>query len=618
MATNRAAVTWLADWFGVPFPFAKLDLLLAPAFPFGGMEHVGAVFYNEDRFVFREPPTLPQRLGRDATIYHEISHQWFGDDVTMRWFDDLWLKEGFATYMAARIQAALNPDSQAWTTFLLSTKIPAYRADATSGTQPLWQTLDNLDAAKSNYGPIVYNKAPAVIKQLAFYVGETGFRRGLHLFLVRHAYGNATWQDLLGAVAEASGVDLTAFGNQYMLRAGMPLVETRLRLAEGRIAGLVLEQRPVRDLPGDKGGAWPMKLRVRLGYHDRDDVVLDARFEGAVANLPDALGLPAPDYVWANDGDEGYGLFLPDALTLAWALAHVGTLADSLLRALLWTSLWDAVREAALPPAGYVDVVLRELPGEADEQISRAILARAAAALALYLPEAQAAALRERWEAALIARIDDARLGYGLRKDALDRLVDTASGQPALERLRALLAGSVLFVGKPIGQPTRWAIVRRVIAIGTPDAAALLAAEQKRDLSTEAVKDGFVAGAARPDAAVKADYFKRYFDDAGLNEAWASESLTEFNVPEQAALTLPYLLPALERLEWIQRNRRIFFLPAWIDAFIGGQVSGEALAVVDRFLAERPALPTDLRRKILLARDELERTVRIRGAITAR
>jgi aminopeptidase N len=197
-------------------------------------------------------------------------------------------------------------------------------------------------------------------------------------------------------------------------------------------------------------------------------------------------------------------------------------------------------------------------------------------------------------------------------------LVDTASGLPALERLRALLAGSVLFAGKPIGQPTRWAIVARFITIGAPDAAALLAAEQARDRSTEAQKDGFVAGAAWPDAAVKADYFKRYFDDAGLNEAWASESLAAFNAPEQAALTLPYLRPALERLEWIQRNRRIFFLPAWIEAFIGGQVSGEALGIVDQYLAERVTLPIDLRRKILLVRDELERTVRIRAVQAGR
>lgn len=623
MATNRAAVTWLADWFGVPFPFAKLDLLLAPAFPFGGMEHVGAVFYNEDRFVFREPPTLPQQLRRDATIYHEISHQWFGDAVTMRWFDDLWLKEGFSTYMAARIQAALNPDSQAWTTFLLSTKISAYRADATSGTQPLWQALDNLDAAKSNYGPIVYNKAPAVIKQLAFYVGKAGFRRGLHLFLTRHAYRNASWQDLLGAVAEASGIDLTAFGSQYMLRAGMPLVETQLRVADGLIAGLALTQRPVRMLDGDRngggdrsgGGAWPMKLRVRLGYHDRDDIVLDTRFEQTVTNVPDAVGLPTPDYVWANEGDEGYGLFLPDARTLAWVLANVGSVADPLLSALLWNAVWDAVREVLLPPADYVALVLRELPAETDEQISRAMLARAAAALTSYLPEAQAKTLQEAWETALIARVDDGRLGYGLRKGSLDRLVDNAHGPAALNRLRALLAGSVHFAGKPIGQPTRWAIVGRFMAIGAPDGAALLAAEQQRDRSTEAMKDAFVAGAARADPAVKADYFKRYIEDAGLNEAWASESLTLFNAPEQAALTLPYLRPALDRLEWIQRNRRIFFLPAWIDAFIGGQVSSEALAVVDQFLAERSKLPIDLRRKILLARDELERTVTIRNVI---
>lgn len=265
LAANRAALRWLADWFAVPYPFAKLEVLLAPAFPFGGMEHVGAILYNEDSFIFREPPTLPQRLRRDATIYHEISHQWFGDYVTMRWFDDLWLKEGFATYMAARIQAELQPASNAWTTFLLSTKTPAYRADATSGTQALWQPLANLDAAKSNYGPIVYNKAPAVIKQLAFLVGEAGFRRGLQRFLARHAYGNATWQDLLGAISAASGVDLGAFGQQYVLRAGLPRIDTQLVLADDRaddrIASLTLVQRPARALAGDAGGAWPMKDR---------------------------------------------------------------------------------------------------------------------------------------------------------------------------------------------------------------------------------------------------------------------------------------------------------------------------------------------------------------------
>ena len=616
IATNRSAVRWLADWFDVPYPFAKLDLLLAPAFPFGGMEHVGAVFYSEDRFVFREPPTLPQRLNRDATIYHEISHQWFGDFVTMRWFDDLWLKEGFATYMAARIQDELQPDSNAWTTFLLSTKTPAYRADATSGTQALWQPLDNLDAAKSNYGPIVYNKAPAVIKQLAFMAGEDGFRRGLHLFLTRHAYGNATWQDLLGSIGEASGVDLGAFGQAYMLRAGLPRVDTRLALADGRISSLVLTQRPARSLPGDPGGGWPMKVRVRLSYHDREDIVLDAAFKGQTAAVAAAVGLPVPDYVWANEGDQGYGLFLPDDRTVDWIVAHVGEVKNTLLRAMLWSALWDTVRDVRFAPERYLAVLLDHLPGEPDEQVSRTILARGATTLDLYLPEAKAATLRGRWEASLLTRIDDARLGYGLRKDALDRLIATARTPLALERIRALLAGRATLVGVAIHQPTRWAIVRRLIAIDAPDATALFDAERLLDQTTEAAKDAFVARAATPGGETKAEYFERYFDDAALNEAWASESLLNFNTVEQAPLTLRFLRPALERLEWIRQHRRIFFLPTWIDAFIGGQVDDAALAVVDRFLAEQRSLPSDIRHKVLIARDELELTARIRRGIT--
>jgi len=619
IATNRAALRWLSDWFAVPYPFAKLDVLLAPAFPFGGMEHVGAILYNEDSFVFREPPTLPQRLRRDATIYHEISHQWFGDTVTMRWFDDLWLKEGFATYMAARIQAELQPASNAWTTFLLSIKTPAYRADATSGTQALWQPLGNLDAAKSNYGPIVYNKAPAVIKQLAFLVGETGFRKGLHRFLTAHAYGNATWQDLLGAISAASGVDLAAFGQQYMLRAGLPRVDTQLVLADGRIASLALVQRPVRALPGDAGGAWPMKVRVRLGYAAGDpagdpdgDKVLDAVFTGARAVVQGAAGLPAPDYVWANDGDQGYGLFFPDQRTLGWIMGHVGTVADPLLRAMLWSALWDTVRDVRLAPDQYLALLMDRLPDEADEQISRTILARGAAALDLYLPDAKAAPLRGRWEQMLLTRIDDARLGYGLRKDALDRLVGTARTPLGLARLRDLLAERTPFNGSPIRQPTRWAAIQRLITVGEPDGAALAAAEKLRDHSGQATKDAFVTLAATPDKAVKANYFGRYFNDTALNEAWASESLDTFNAPEQAALTLPFLRPALERLEWIRANRRIFFLSDWIEAFMGGQTDAAALQVVDDFLNAQPALPRDIRRKVLTARDELALTVRIR------
>jgi aminopeptidase N len=214
----------------------------------------------------------------------------------------------------------------------------------------------------------------------------------------------------------------------------------------------------------------------------------------------------------------------------------------------------------------------------------------------------------------LLARIDDPKLGYGLRKNALDRLVATARTPLGLTRLRDLLAERVPFNAAPVRQPTRWAIIRRLITVGEPDGPTLAQAERQRDHSGEAVKDAFVTLAATPDAAVKADYFTRFFNDKALNEAWASESLDPFNAAGQSALTLPFLRPALDRLEWIRQNRRIFFLPSWIEAFIGGQTDAAALAVVDDFLKATPALPLDIRRKVLTARDELALTVRIRGS----
>ncbi|MDB4950756.1 MAG: aminopeptidase [Gemmatimonadetes bacterium] len=611
---NRDAVKWLEGYSGVRFPFAKFDVLLAPAFPFGGMEHVGAVFYNEEQFVFREPPTFNQRLSRDATIYHEVAHQWFGDLVTMRWFDDLWLKEGFATYVAAMVQADLDPRSGAWKTFYLRNKPLAYGVDATSGTTPVWQELPNLDLAKSNYGPIVYNKAPGVLKQLDYLVGDTAFRAGLAGYLRAHPYGSATWRDLLAAVEQASGVPLKGFGQQYILRAGMPRVETRLDTAGGAIRSLSLVQSPARALPGDRGGWWPGRVRVRLAYHDRPDVVVPVTFDSDTTVVAQAAGLPVPDYVFPNDGDYGYGLFLLDSTSAAYVLGHVGQERDDLRRAMLWGALWDLVREGRLPPAAFLDAAHRELPGEGDEQIAGAVLGRAQTALALYLPPEALERQTPAWERLLLARSDDARLGYGMRKAALDAYIGLARTPAALGTLRDLLAGRRRFDGQPVKPPTRWAAVTTLLARGVPDADALLAAERARDTTPDAARRAFVAGAAVPTAAAKAAYFRRYLDDPGLNEEWVTASLGAFDDPEQAALTLPYLRPALEKLEWIRDNRRIFFLGRWVNAFVGGQASSEALRTVDAFLAAHPELPLDIRRKVLQARDELERTAAIRAA----
>src|SRR3954469_2047424 len=244
-----SALGSLERYFGVAYPFQQFQYMLSPSFPFGGMEHPGVTMFNEESFVYREPPTLNQRLGRRATIYHEVAHQWFGDYVTMKWFDDLWLKEGFATYMAAKMQAPEAPPGPSipggtnpWMSFYLRNKPAAYDVDQTLGTTPVWQQLANLDQAKSNYGAIVYNKAPGILKQLNYLVGDEAFRAGLHQFLVTHPYGNATWEDLLSAIGTAAHLPLLDWGKQYILRPGIPLLEQRLEVANGKLRRLALVQ----------------------------------------------------------------------------------------------------------------------------------------------------------------------------------------------------------------------------------------------------------------------------------------------------------------------------------------------------------------------------------------
>ncbi len=613
LALQQRSLDWMERYFGSRYPFEKFDMVLAPAFPFGGMEHPGVIMYNEDRFIFRERPTLARRLGRFSTILHETAHQWFGDLVTMRWFDDLWLKEGFATYMGAKALNELEPASDAWKTFYQSNKPVAYGVDQTTGTTPLWQTMSNLDNAKSAYGPIVYNKAPSVLKQLNYLVGDTAFQMGVRAFLVRHAYANATWRDLLSAIGRAAGQPLDGFGRNFMLRPGMPTVESRVTVRDGKIARLELVQRPAQ--PSVSGSAaWPMRTQVLLAYRDAPPIRIPVTLTTLITDVTAARGKPAPWFVFPNAEDYGYFLSRLDSSSVA-ALESgaIGEVGDGFLRAMLWGALWDQVRDARMDPAGFARLVLQELPREKDEQIVPPLLGRLERSLRAYLsPEAasglSAVAERVLWEGAR-----DASRPYGIRRGQLDAFIAVAATPGGVVKLQTLLTADSA-AGEPVRDPTRWAVVDRLLVLDEPVAKQSLAAQTARDTTPDGRRRAFIADAARGSADVKAEYFRRYFADRSLNEDWASGSLGAFNALEQEQLTLPYLRPALDSLPFIQANRRIFFLGAWLGAFLGGQTSQAALHVVRSYLADHPALPADLRQKVLQNADELERTVRIRRA----
>jgi aminopeptidase N len=641
LALNHRAIAWMERYFGRPFPFEKYDFVLAPAFPFGGMEHPGAVFYSEDGFIFRERPTLPRRLGRFSTILHEAAHQWFGDLVTMRWFDDLWLKEGFATFMAAKALAELEPGADAWKTFHLGNKPAAYAVDRTAGTRPLWQELGNLDQAKSNYGAIVYHKAPSVLKQLEYLVGEPAFKAGVRRFLERHAYGNASWRELLGAVGEAARRPLDRFGREFMLRAGMPVVTQRVELRGGRVAGISLTQRPAKaacelaatavTLSAAKGATpppcplrsaqgdstdetWTQRTELLLAYRDRPPVRIPVELRGAVTEVPAARGLPAPDFVFTNARDYGYFLLLLDSASVrALETGGLARTHDPFLRAMLWGALWDQVRGLAMEPERFVGLVLRELPGERDEQVVPVVLGRLDRAVGAYLPPGARERVQGGVERMLLEGAADTARSYGIRKAYVDAFIGLAATADGVARLDALLDADSA-AGEPLRDPTRWDAVTRLLVLGAPSAQSRSAAQARRDTTPDGRRQAFIAGAGRPDAGTKRTYWTRYFADTTLNEEWASGSLGPFNALEHEAVTLEYLGPALDSLPFIQTDRRIFFLEDWLAAFLRGQSSDSALRVVSRYLDVHPGLPADLRRKTLQHLDELERTVRIRNA----
>jgi aminopeptidase N len=611
LALSHRALDWMESYFARPYPFEKFDFVLAPAFPFGGMEHPGAIFFNENSFIFRERPTTARRIGRFSTILHEVAHQWFGDLVTMRWFDDLWLKEGFATYMAAKAQFALDSTTGAWKTFYQSNKPAAYGVDQTAGTNSLWQKLDNLDQAKSNYGAIVYNKAPSVLKQLNYLVGEPAFQAGVRRFLSDHAYANATWQDLLSSIGTAAGRSMDEFGANFMTRAGMPVVEQQLAVSNGRIDRLSLVQRPAQ--PSVSGAKpWPMRTEVILAYADRPAVTLPVELRARATEVTAARGLPAPQFVFANHEDYGYFLTILDSASVrSLEQGALGRVTDPFLRTMLWGALWDKVRDAQLDPARFARLALRELPGEKDDQLYPGIVGRLTRAVTTYANDRDRAALQPEVERLLWTVANDASRPYSIRKASNDAFIGVARTPDALAKLTALL-GADSVAGEAMRDPTRWEIVDRLLVLGASTAEPALRAQAARDTTADGKRRAFTAGAARGNAATKREYFTRYFGDKSLNEDWASGSLGAFNAPEHAALTLPYLRPALDSLPFIQANRRIFFLGSWLGAFIGGQRSPEALAIVNKYLADHPDLPLDLRQKVLQAVDDLERTVRIR------
>jgi aminopeptidase N len=608
---HASALEWLERYTGIGYPFGKFDFVLIPAFQFGGMEHPGAILYNAASLLLEESATQNQRLNRASLIAHETSHMWFGDLVTMRWFDDVWMKEVFANFIAAKIVNPAFPGVNHDLRFLLAHYPEAYDVDRTPGTNPIRQPLANLDDAGQLYGPIIYQKAPIVMRQLELMLGERALREGLRAYLRRYAYRNATWLDLVTMLDAGTETNLAEWSRTWVEERGRPEFRTNLIIGgDNRVSQLGLE---VSD-PLQRGFVWPQRLRVALGYPGRVEE-MPAEVAGPVTTVAGARGMDRPLYVLPGGGGLGYGLFILDDASRTYLEAHLEDIPDALTRGSAWVTMWDNLLESRMSTAAFIDLVMRALPREPDEQNAQRVLGYLARAFWQFLPDAERMARAPALESMLRAGID--RSGTSSQKAAwfvtFRDVARTAEGVAWLERV---WRREERIPGLTFAETDEIAMALELAVRDVPGARDILQQQLDRTENPDRrARLAFVLPSLSGDPAVREQAFERLRNlENRRREPWVLESLQYLHHPLREAHARQFIRPSLDLLREIQRTGDIFFPARWLDATLRGHRSREAAAIVQDFLAGEVEYPVRLRWTLLSVADDLFRAVALAGA----
>jgi aminopeptidase N len=612
VARNRDAIfdlharslAWLEDYTDIRYPWGKFDVVLIPSFQFGGMEHAGAILYNASGLMLDESATQNQLLERASVIAHETAHMWFGDLVTMRWFNDVWMKEVFANFMAAKIVNPSFPQVNHELRFLLAHYPAAYQVDRTAGTNAIRQELTNLDEAGQMYGPIIYQKAPIVMRQLELIVGTRRFRDGLREYLKRYAYGNATWLDLVRILDDRTKEDISEWSRAWVEDRGRPEFTTNVQLnGAGRLEGITVTQRD----PMKRGLIWPQRLRVTVGF-DGSVKELPVYVTAATTSVKGAQNLPAPSYVLPAGAGLGYGLFILDEGSRDYLLQHVEDIKDPLTRGVAWVTLWDNLQASRVGPRPLLDAALRALPREDDEQNAQRILSYVTRVFWRFMPAEERAARAPGLETALRAGLERGRT-QSEKAAWFNAYRDVVLTKDGVSWLTRVWKRDEPVPGLRLAEPDEIAMAMELAVREAPGWDEMLKMQIERTQNPDRkARLAFVAPALSADPAVRERAFARFqFVENRRREPWVLESLQYLNHPLRAEHAQRFVRPALDLLREIQQTGDIFFPTRWVDSTLSGHRSPETAKIVRDFLAGEPHYPQRLTWTILTAADELFR-----------
>ncbi|GLZ55218.1 aminopeptidase N [Actinomycetospora sp. NBRC 106378] len=601
--------------FGVPYPFAKYDQLFVPEFNAGAMENVGAVTFLED-YVFRSRVTRYLYERRAETVLHEMAHMWFGDLVTMRWWDDLWLNESFATWASVVSQAEATEYRNAWTTFANVEKSWAYRQDQLPSTHPIAADIPDLQAVEVNFDGITYAKGASVLKQLVAYVGQDEFLAGLRLYFSRHAYGNATFDDLLGALTESSGRDLSGWSAEWLRTTGLNALSPSFSVgADGTYAEFAVLQGGARPGAGET-----RTHRIAVGIYSPDEagkLVRVHRTEldvtGERTEVPELVGVPAGALVLVNDDDLTYCTMRLDERSLSTLIERIGDVAEPLPRTLCWSAAWEMTREAELRARDFVALVVGGVAAETEVGVVQRLLLQAQTALASYADPQWA--VEQGWPSFVATLLELARTAEPGSDHQL-AIVNALSGSvltpEALTTLAGWRDGSAPLEGLTVDTDLRWRLLHALVAHGAVGEAEI-EAELARDNTATGLRMAERARALVPTPEAKATAWQRAVYDDTLPNAINMAIIMGFSHPSQGALLTDYretYFAAVDEV-WGRRSSEQA-QPTVQGLFPSWAVERATVEAADRWLADEH--PSALTRLVTEGRAGIVRALAAREA----
>ncbi|UCF06479.1 MAG: hypothetical protein JSV33_05480 [bacterium] len=604
---HATALEWMERYTGIPYPYGKFDFVLIPSFPYSGMEHAGAILYRAERLFLEENATERERLKRASVISHETAHMWFGDLVTMTWFDDVWLKEAFAQFMADRIVQPAFPDVNHRLLFVSSHFDPLHAVERTAGTHPIRQHLRNLNVAGSLYGNIIYHKPPVMLNQLEALMGEKALQEGLRRYLRRFGHGNARWEDLVTILDGLTDQDLETWSCTWVMEGGRPKI-TVTRPSGAGCTALIVHQ----DDPGGRGLLWPQYFELSI-LHGGEERIVPVFMKGQAACIE---GVPVPDgaFILPNSGGHGFGYFVLDRDSRALLKTASPHFDDPLRRAVFAQVLRENFLEGAFTdPVRYLAILIREIERETVELNLQTLLDYLVETFWSFLPDTmreEHAGRIEKLRLEKLSAVETVSMKSTCFK-AFRSVVTTAEGVAFMKGIWGREAG---IEGLPLSERDYCTLALELAARAVRGWPEILDMQAGR--TTDAVLEerfAFVRRAASPDNIERRSFFDGLSEASNRrHEPWVLEAVYYLHHPARIRDGEVCAGQSLEMLEEIRRTGDIFFPRDWAAATLRYHTSDAVVLYVKRFLVKHPRYPERLRLVVLQAADRLFRANRIR------